>query len=42
MVDINYGFVEQVIKEHMDNKADHSDKLWALYVFHVWCGLKKK
>jgi asparagine synthase (glutamine-hydrolysing) len=42
LVDINYGFVEQVIKEHMDNKANHSDKLWALYVFHVWAELRKK
>ena len=36
MIDINYGFVEKLLNEHGEGKADHTDKLWSLYVFHIW------
>jgi asparagine synthase (glutamine-hydrolysing) len=28
--------VSQMIKEHLDNKADHSHRLWALMVLELW------
>lgn len=30
------GTVERWIKEHMENKANHSHRLWALMVFELW------
>lgn len=42
LVDINYTYVEKIIKQHLSGEANHKDKLWTLYVFHIWCGLKKK
>jgi len=38
LVDLNYSFIEKVIDEHINGGADHTHKLWALYVFHVWSG----
>ncbi len=35
-VELNYPFIEQLINAHLSGAADHSDKLWALYVFHIW------
>jgi asparagine synthase (glutamine-hydrolysing) len=28
--------VSKMIKDHLDNKADHSHRLWALMVFELW------
>ncbi|HNP06649.1 MAG TPA: asparagine synthase (glutamine-hydrolyzing) [Cyclobacteriaceae bacterium] len=35
-VDFDYQYIEQIIEEHLNNKIDHSQKLWSLYVFHIW------
>jgi len=35
-VELNYPFIEQLISAHVSGAADHRDKLWALYVFHIW------
>lgn len=40
MVDIDYAYVERIIKQHLNGEANHKDKLWTLYVFHIWCGRK--
>lgn len=36
-VELNYDFIEQLINTHLAGSADYSDKLWTLYVFHIWC-----
>lgn len=36
LVDLDYGYIEEIITEHCSRKADHTHKLWALYVFHLW------
>lgn len=36
LVDFNYAFIEKVIDEHNHGEIDHTHRLWALYVFHVW------
>lgn len=29
-------YVERLIKEHLDGRENHSHRLWALMVFHIW------
>ncbi|RMD92608.1 MAG: asparagine synthase (glutamine-hydrolyzing), partial [Calditrichaeota bacterium] len=29
-------YVERLIREHLNNKENHSHRLWALLVFHIW------
>lgn len=36
LVDLNYHFIEEVIERHCDGSADYSNKLWTLFVFHIW------
>lgn len=36
MVNINYAYVEKLIDQHVRGEADHTDRLWTLYVFHIW------
>jgi len=36
LVNFNYEFIEELIHQHTDRLADHTHKLWSLYVFHVW------
>ncbi len=36
MVDLNYKFIQQLLDEHIKGYADHTEKLWSLYVFHIW------
>ncbi|HYF70807.1 MAG TPA: asparagine synthase (glutamine-hydrolyzing) [Ohtaekwangia sp.] len=36
MIDLNYGYIEKLINEHRTGKADHTHKIWSLYVFHIW------
>jgi asparagine synthase (glutamine-hydrolysing) len=33
----NPNYVQQLIKEHLQNKANHSHRLWPLIVFQMWC-----
>jgi asparagine synthase (glutamine-hydrolysing) len=35
-IPINYDFVTKIWNEHLENKKDHTHKLWILYVFHKW------
>ena len=35
-IPINYEFVAKIWKEHLENKKDHTHRLWILYVFHKW------
>jgi asparagine synthase (glutamine-hydrolysing) len=35
LIHINYDFIGQLFKRHLTGE-DHTEKLWALYVFHVW------
>ncbi len=32
----NYDYIDQLKKEHLSNRFDHSHKLWALMIFHLW------
>ncbi len=32
----NAEYIERIIKEHMNKKADHRKKLWTLLVFQIW------
>lgn len=36
LVPLNYEYAEEVINSHCSGKGDHSNKLWALFVFHIW------
>lgn len=36
LVDLDYSFVEEIVQQHSAGRADHTHRLWALYVFHVW------
>lgn len=36
LVDLNYPFIERLINDHCNGLEDHSNKLWALLVFHIW------
>lgn len=36
LVDLNYSHIEEVVKDHSTGVSDHTHKLWALYVFHIW------
>ncbi len=29
-------YVQRLIREHLDGKANHSHRLWALMVFEIW------
>jgi asparagine synthase (glutamine-hydrolysing) len=33
---LNARYVQRLIKEHMDRKADNSRKIWSLFCFTVW------
>ena len=33
---INYEFVRKLLDDHCNNKKDHTNKLWAIYVFQKW------
>jgi len=33
---LNPDYVEILIKEHLDNKANHAHILWAFITFHIW------
>ena len=33
---INYEFVRKLLDDHCNNKEDHTNKLWAIYVFQKW------
>ncbi len=30
------GYIEQLMKEHLENKSNHSHKLWSLMLFQLW------
>jgi len=32
----NYEYIEQLKKEHLSGVYDHSHRLWALIIFHLW------
>lgn len=32
----NYSYIEKLKYEHLSGKFDHSHKLWALIIFHLW------
>ena len=36
MVDLDYTYIEKLVDEHSKGMVDHTDRLWALYVFHIW------
>lgn len=36
LIGLDYPHIEQVIKDHCSGVSDHTHKLWALYVFHIW------
>jgi asparagine synthase (glutamine-hydrolysing) len=36
MLNLNYQYIEELIIEHTSGKFDHAQKLWSLYVFHIW------
>jgi asparagine synthase (glutamine-hydrolysing) len=35
VVDLDYDFILKIFNEHLSG-LNHTDKLWAIYVFHVW------
>lgn len=36
LVDFNYPYIERIIDEHINGIADHTHKIWSMYVFHIW------
>lgn len=34
----NYSYVDRILKEHLEGKADNSMKIWSIYVFQLWYG----
>lgn len=40
LVNLNYKFIEQIIDQHNSGFRDHTHRLWALYVFHIWANRK--
>lgn len=36
IVELDYQFIEKLLAEHLAGVANHTQKLWSLYVFHVW------
>jgi len=32
----NAGYVDQMIQDHLANRQNHSHRLWALILFHLW------
>lgn len=41
LIAIDYSFVDRLMADHMDGKADHTHRLWAVYVFHRWAEQQK-
>jgi asparagine synthase (glutamine-hydrolysing) len=35
-IELNYGMIESLIDQHIGGHNDHTNKLWCLYVFHIW------
>jgi asparagine synthase (glutamine-hydrolysing) len=33
---INMHYVEQLVRQHQDGKADHARKIWSLYILAQW------
>lgn len=36
LVPLNYNYVDALLADHMTGKADHTHRLWIIYVFHKW------
>lgn len=36
LIPIDYQYVARIFGEHAERRQDHTHRLWALYVFHVW------
>ena len=36
IINLNLNFIEKLIIEHETGKANHENKLWALFVFNIW------
>jgi asparagine synthase (glutamine-hydrolysing) len=36
LIPLNYDFIRKIWYEHINNKNDHSHRLWILFVFHIW------
>jgi asparagine synthase (glutamine-hydrolysing) len=36
MIDLNYQYIETLINDHSEGKANRTEELWSLYVFHIW------
>jgi asparagine synthase (glutamine-hydrolysing) len=32
----NYSYIERLLKEHFDNKADNRKKIWTIFMFELW------
>jgi asparagine synthase (glutamine-hydrolysing) len=35
LVPLDYGFIERLLERHCQGE-EHADRLWAIYVFHIW------
>lgn len=40
IIPLNYEYIEQLLQEHTEGK-DHTHRLWALFVFHIWANNSK-
>jgi len=36
LVEMNYAYIDKLYMEHINGQANHTDRLWAVYVFHKW------
>ncbi len=36
LLDLNYTYIENILRQHIQGERDHSHRVWSLYVFHVW------
>ncbi|MBK6267011.1 asparagine synthase (glutamine-hydrolyzing) [Marivirga sp. S37H4] len=41
LIKLNLNFIERLIIEHESGKANHVNKLWALFVFNIWAQKQK-